>query len=105
MADMFSRLPVECQTTEVRSYGRASMLAGVAIGGVAGIVVGFAGPPMLTGLASARRNPPDTMTLLFAGAGALVAYYLLKNAGKGAQPAISMDQPGQNSLPPSGVTD
>lgn len=52
-----------------------------------------------------RRKNPDTMTLLFAGAGALVLYYLVKNAGKGASPPLATDQPGQNTLPPQGVTD
>lgn len=43
------------------------------------------------------------MSWLFWGAGALVAWYLIKNAGKGALPPMAVDEPGQDILPPSGV--
>jgi hypothetical protein len=58
-----------------------------------------------------RRRNPSGLSWLFWGAGALVAYYLVKNAGKGAAPPVSadggdtLDDPGQNRLPPQGVTD
>jgi hypothetical protein len=54
-----------------------------------------------------RRKNPDTLTWLFVGAGALVAYYLYRSAGKGALPPVSQDggDTGQSTLPPSGVLD